>query len=114
MSNLADVYYKLGRIDDAVNIHRKVLLNKQNVLGRTHPQVVDTMQDLASTYHKIGRTTQAIELAEKALEIRKRKLGIEHPDTLTSMHNLAYFYSAPQPKSKTLGPPSILQPVAYR
>ncbi|KEP45630.1 kinesin light chain [Rhizoctonia solani 123E] len=64
----------------------------KQVLGKDHPNTLDSMNNLACTYTNLGRHEDARSLHSETLDIRKRVLGKDHPDTLASMNNLANTY----------------------
>jgi Tetratricopeptide repeat len=92
MANLASMYYRNGRWEDAAKLEEILLEARRKSLGAEHPDTLKVMGHLATLYCKQGRLEDASKLAEKVLEARRRLLGEEHPDTLTAMANLAVTY----------------------
>ena len=82
-----------GRLQEAMELRKKVLEARQRALGSEHPNTLRAMTGLANSYGDLGRRHEAVELREKVLEARQRMLGNEHRDTLGAMTGLANSYS---------------------
>jgi tetratricopeptide (TPR) repeat protein len=94
MNGLATLYWRMGRMKEAVELHGKTLDIRERVLGLQHPDTLQSMYGLAASRWSLGHMKEATQLHEKTLEIRKSVLGLEHPDTLKSMYGLAVSYSS--------------------
>ena len=92
MDNLALTYWRLGRIEEAVDLQEEVLEKRRQILGVEHADTLTSMNNLSITYRDQGKTAEAVDLQEEVLEKRRQILGVEHPDTLTSMSNLSLTY----------------------
>ena len=71
---------------------------KEQVLGKTHPDTLDTIYNMANTYcDGMKDFTKAEEMFRQALDGRERSLGKEHESTKRCAANLAilYFQGAP-------------------
>ncbi len=93
-NNLVYAYHAAGRVDEAINLVKQVLTDRERVLGPDHPDTLATRNDLAAGYVTAGRVHEAIGLYKQILADRERILGPDHTDTLTSRDNLAYTYEA--------------------
>ena len=91
-NNLAYAYQDVGRLDDAITLHRQTLEDRTRILGPHHPDTLTSRNNLASAYREAGRLDDAITLHRQTLEDRTRILGPHHPSTLTSRNNLANAY----------------------
>ncbi len=55
MANLATTYHILKRYEEEMNILVEVLALRREILGNTHLDTVQTVNDLTATYHALGR-----------------------------------------------------------
>ncbi|WP_170211809.1 tetratricopeptide repeat protein [Saccharothrix australiensis] len=62
---------------------------RERIVGRDHPDTLDSLHDLAHAYRLSGDSANAIHHGEITLASRQRVLGRGHPDTVTSRHELA-------------------------
>jgi tetratricopeptide (TPR) repeat protein len=116
LSDLADLYEKQGRYDEAKPLYVKALAMRRRVHGaeRDHPDIVTSLNSLAGLYkthktqslqvairlrkHRSGTGLDWVDEAEllyvEALEMNRRMHGAEkdHPDIATSLNNLARLY----------------------
>ena len=88
-NNLANAYRSAGKLEQAIDLHKRTLADRERVLKSNHPDILASRNDLASTYESAGRLDQAITLYEQNLTEALRVLGPDHPDTLASRGNLA-------------------------
>jgi serine/threonine protein kinase/tetratricopeptide (TPR) repeat protein len=89
MGNVAVVYHRQDRYDEAEALCVETLELSRRVLGEEHPQTLDAMNLLGHVYMKQGRHDEAEQLLVKALESRRRVLGEEQ---LRLMNSLAIVY----------------------
>jgi tetratricopeptide (TPR) repeat protein len=89
MNNLAQTYRFIGRLDEALSLHKEAAELFKARLGPEHPDSIRSMENLAGAYYSVGRLDEALVLNETTLKLRKGRLGPEHPDTLGSLNNLA-------------------------
>jgi eukaryotic-like serine/threonine-protein kinase len=89
MGVMGQVYGKLGLYVRAQALLTQAVDIRRRVLGPTHPQTLNSMDDLGWTLNREGYYTEAEKLQRETLDLRRHVLGPEHPDTLTSMTNLA-------------------------
>ena len=91
-NNLANAYRDVGRLDEAITLHKQTLDARTRTLGPNHPDTLASRHNLAVAYRDAGRLDQAIELHQQTLKDTEGLLGPNHPDTLTSRNNLAVAY----------------------
>ena len=91
-NNLANAYQDVGRLDEAITLHKQTLDARTHILGPDHPGTLGSRNNLANVYRDAGKLDQAIELHQQTLEDTEVLLGPDHPDTLTSSNNLAVTY----------------------
>ena len=92
MNNLAVIYQKLGRFDNALLLFLKVFETREKILSKDHIKTLVSMNNLATIYQSIGKFAKALPLFKKVYILRKKKLGEKNPSTLISLHNLANTY----------------------
>ncbi|MCL2595426.1 MAG: tetratricopeptide repeat protein, partial [Promicromonosporaceae bacterium] len=84
-----------ARWEAAIQLLEPVLEARKRVLGKDHPDTLDSANNLAICYQGLGgeeNLQKAIKLHKETHEARKRVLGKDHPDTLNSANNLANCY----------------------
>ena len=91
-NNLANAYQDVGRLDEAITLHKQTLDARTRTLGPNHPDTLGSGDNLACAYREAGRLDEAITLHKQTLDARTHILGPNHPDTLDSRHNLAVAY----------------------
>jgi len=74
ISNLADLFERMGRPDQAEPLYAWALRERTALLGRGHPDTLKSMFDLAGLLHAQGRVYEARVLHEQALETRMKQL----------------------------------------
>jgi tetratricopeptide (TPR) repeat protein len=65
---------------------------RKAILGASHPDTLQSMNNLANLYENQGKYDEAEPLYVECLALCKAILGASHPDTLQSMNNLAGLY----------------------
>jgi tetratricopeptide (TPR) repeat protein len=80
MNNLADIYWKQGKVDKAQELFIEALENRKEMLGDNHPDVAWIMNFVAGTYYDKAMIVEAKEYYKNTLNIRKSNLGSNHPD----------------------------------
>ena len=86
------VYYRLGEYNQAIELHRKALLIRNQINGEDHANVATIYSNLALVYATLNEYNQAKDLNEKALLIRKKLFGEDHADVAITYNNLASVY----------------------
>ena len=81
LSNLAAVYYALGRYADSERLLKHVLNVREHVLGHSDPLTLLSVVNLATLYNELGRYREAEPLYERALAGSPVP---EHPFTIRS------------------------------
>jgi eukaryotic-like serine/threonine-protein kinase len=79
----------LGRLDEALEVHRAVLSARRQVLGPEHPDTLVSRTNVGNALNSLGRFEAALAEHRGVLSIRARLFGRDHPDTLTSRDNVA-------------------------
>lgn len=87
--NVAGNHFLLGQYQAAQLKYRRALQLHEKVLGKEHPDTLDSMSNLALVLDSLGKYEEAEQMHRQTLKLRKRELGAEHPDTRRSRNNLA-------------------------
>ena len=90
LDNLAAVYNRLDKYEQAVLLLQRALAIQEQVLGAEHPDVATSLNSLAAVYNNQGNYKQAEPLLWRALTIRERVLGADHPHTALTLSNLGF------------------------
>ncbi|NER79077.1 MAG: tetratricopeptide repeat-containing protein, partial [Leptolyngbya sp. SIO1D8] len=81
-----------GRYEAAEPLCIQVLEMNQQLLGQSHPQVADSLNNLAALYSTQGRYKEAEPLYQQALEMNQQFLGKNHSQIAHSLDSLAELY----------------------
>ena len=82
-------YRIIGKHKESEKVYRQTLELKEKVLGREHPDTLNSMNNLAVVIGNQGKYKEAEQICRQTLELKEKVMGRKHPDTLTSMNNLA-------------------------
>ncbi|WP_238413159.1 tetratricopeptide repeat protein [Saccharothrix deserti] len=74
---------------ESVPIARRLVADRQRVLGPRHPDTLTARHTLARQLDLVGDPADAAAELDQLLADRVAVLGADHPDTLTTRHNLA-------------------------
>ena len=88
MHTMGSVYLQLGLYPKARSLLERALELRRQVLGRDHPDTLDSMAELAALLHRDGHDPEAERLLRAALEAQRRRLGKNDRRTLRSMASL--------------------------
>lgn len=92
LNDQGELYLSLGEYELAKRCFKKTLVIRENILGKQHPDYVESLNNLASVYRDQGQYPQALPLFQEALAIAKQISG-ENPRLYTmSLNNLANLY----------------------
>ncbi|MEM6252881.1 MAG: CHAT domain-containing protein [Cyanobacteria bacterium P01_D01_bin.156] len=73
-------------------LYQRALQIREAVLGESHPDVANSLNNLAFLYQNQGNYSAAESLHQRALQIRETALGENYPDVANSLNNLAELY----------------------
>jgi Tfp pilus assembly protein PilF len=88
-NSLAKVLQARGDHKAAEEHFRRVLVGREKVLGKEHPDTLTSVNNLGAVLQAQGDYKTAEEHHRRALAGWESVLGKEHPNTLTSANNLA-------------------------
>jgi tetratricopeptide (TPR) repeat protein len=94
-SNLGEMYRKLGRLDESIEMQEstlEVLQRKSAESGRHSENEVMILNNLATAYKNKGRIDEALLMYEQARLAMESFFGEDHPQTLNTIQNLATAY----------------------
>ncbi|MEU5591848.1 serine/threonine-protein kinase [Streptomyces sp. NPDC020298] len=81
---------RLGRWDEAGELHRAVAAERARLLGPDHPDTLASRYELGFTLSRAGRPADALREYTEVARARARVLGAGHPDTLAARQETAY------------------------
>ncbi len=84
--------YREGRAAEAVALAAKSLAARREILGETHIDTGESLNNLGAMNYGAGDYDKAEPLYQQALQIRREELGPTHPLYSTSLNNLALLY----------------------
>ncbi|MDC3958616.1 tetratricopeptide repeat protein [Polyangium jinanense] len=79
---------ELGDHRKALEYHQQALDIRRDVLGETHPDTAESLNNVGHSLGETGNHRTALEYQKKALEIYRKVLGETHPNTATSLSNI--------------------------
>ncbi|WP_203184984.1 FxSxx-COOH system tetratricopeptide repeat protein [Streptomyces pratensis] len=88
-NNLAIGLDSQGEWQQAADLHRQDLADRERLFGAEHHQTLASRNNLASSLSSLGEYQEAVGLHRRNLTETERAFGPEHPHTLTSRGNLA-------------------------
>jgi tetratricopeptide (TPR) repeat protein len=77
-----------SKYEEAEVIERQVLKTSIKVLGREHPDTLNSIMSIGSLLRKQGKSKEEEEIKKRELTTKLRVLGHTHPGTLTAKNNL--------------------------
>lgn len=86
--------YWAARYADGVPKARASLSLREKALGRTHPDVANSLEILGGLQHMLAKYADARSAHERALRIREQALGPAHPRVASSLSHLATLFEA--------------------
>lgn len=89
LNNLAEVYRRRGRHDEAERRFKAALALCEKIYGLEHLEVGRVLRNLAELLRAQGHYKPAEPLCRRALAIQEKALGAKHPQTIQSMNYLA-------------------------
>ncbi len=89
LSNLANDYFKGGRIAEALDVYNETLEVTLRFFGPEHSNTALVLNNIGLAQLKLGRFDEARENARRALDVRRRNIGAAHQFTIRSAILLA-------------------------
>ncbi|KAI4145941.1 MAG: hypothetical protein LQ340_006105 [Diploschistes diacapsis] len=79
----------MGNFQSAEPIARRSLTTRKIMLGKEHPDTLESMANLASVLEGQGKYEESERMNRQIFILKETVLGKKHPDTLMTMSNLA-------------------------
>ncbi|MFF2701404.1 tetratricopeptide repeat protein [Streptomyces cyaneofuscatus] len=81
---------RLGRWEEAGDVHRAVAAERESVLGPDHPDTLASRHEIGLTLSRTGRAADALREFGQVAAGRERTLGPDHPQTLAARQETAH------------------------
>ncbi|MFG2332517.1 tetratricopeptide repeat protein [Streptomyces sp. NPDC048604] len=81
---------RLGRWEEAGEVHRAVAEDRERALGPDHPDTLTSRYEVGFTLSRTDRAGDALHEFARVADGRERTLGADHPDTLAARQETAY------------------------
>ncbi|OEJ37578.1 serine/threonine protein kinase [Streptomyces agglomeratus] len=81
---------RLGRWNEAGEVHRAVAAEREHALGPDHPDTLASHYEVGFTLSRTGRAADALREFGRVAEGRERTMGPDHPETLAARQEMAY------------------------
>ncbi|MFJ5048460.1 tetratricopeptide repeat protein [Streptomyces sp. NPDC088719] len=81
---------RLGRWEEAGEVHREVAAQRGRALGPDHPDTLASRYELGLTLSRTGRAEEGLREFARVAEGRERALGPDHPQTLAARQATAH------------------------
>ncbi|MGW0732025.1 tetratricopeptide repeat protein [Streptomyces sp. NPDC002851] len=81
---------RLGRWEEAGEVHRAVAAERAELLGPGHPDTLASRYEVAFMLSRTGRAAAALAEYTGVVEGREHALGPDHPETLAARQEMAY------------------------
>ena len=94
MALVGGLYESQGKYDEAEPLYKECLAKRETILGKDHPNTLQSMNNLALLYKSQGKYDEAEIVYKECLAKRETILGKDHPSTLNTMNNLALLYKS--------------------
>ncbi|MET8681031.1 tetratricopeptide repeat protein [Streptomyces sp. NPDC004647] len=81
---------RLGRWEEAGEVHRSVAAEREHALGPEHPDTLASRYEVGFTLSRLGRPADALREYSRVAAGRERVLGPDHAETLAARQETAY------------------------
>ena len=88
---LSKIYYSLGMYGVALPLAEQSLSTRRQILGKNHPDTLDSLAAYANCLGSIGRRGEAEPIMRELVKKSRQTLGEQHEDTLIRIGNLGMF-----------------------
>ena len=93
VNNIAYLYMKLGRYDEALPLFTNSLAMREEVLGKKHPETLKSIRNLADLFKCMGRFYDALPLLHKYASLLVKLVGKIHPYVTEINHEITLLYN---------------------
>ncbi|MCP5006773.1 MAG: tetratricopeptide repeat protein [Planctomycetes bacterium] len=92
--NMALVLYDDGKRSNALQLQKKSIAIREEILDPKHPSLATSYNNIALTYQDLGDYNKALQFQKISIAIREEILDPKHPSLATSYGNIASTYRA--------------------
>jgi tetratricopeptide (TPR) repeat protein len=103
MNNLAFVYHKQNRLEEAAALQARTLEIKRRVMGNKHFETLRSLANLGFVLQDQGRLQEAESLLVEAYQTGVATLGSDHPGTYRAIYRLARVTALQNKRDEALG-----------
>ncbi|KAF3240648.1 hypothetical protein TWF128_011263 [Orbilia oligospora] len=96
MHNIALVFSKQGKYDEAMQWYERALAGREKALGKDHPSTLSTVHNIAAVFSNQGKYDEAMQWYERALAGKEKALGKDHLSTLSTIDCLRTLNNNPK------------------
>jgi tetratricopeptide (TPR) repeat protein len=93
LNNLANVYQRQDRLQDAETLLKEVVIRKELLYGDKSTSIFEQLMNLGHIYRVQGRFSEMEDMFRRALERAEATLGSEDQNTLAAAYELHSFYT---------------------
>jgi CHAT domain-containing protein len=87
LNNLATIYSRLGRYEDARDAYTKALAIYEKTLGPEHPFVVTGLNNLGGLLMRMGKAPEAIDILERSEKLQEKNFGPDNYRVAAALSN---------------------------
>jgi CHAT domain-containing protein/Tfp pilus assembly protein PilF len=91
-SNLAELYWKMGRLNEAERMGRRSVAIRESKLGNTHHDLALSLNQLGLIYRSLGRHDEAVSCFERCLSMHDANPEKNILEMISALNNLAMLY----------------------
>jgi len=102
LTSLAEILNVTAVYAEAAELNATALGIQESILGREHPELINTLNAIADIRITMGDKNGAAEPLERAMAIAEQTLGADHPGFASSLQNLAKLRSALNAREQAL------------
>lgn len=92
VNNQANLYYRLGQYEKAIDFFDQVKKQDSLLLGETHPDYALTLSNMAMAFNDNGDADKAEKLMLQSIDISKQNADVTSSDYASKLNNLARVY----------------------
>ncbi|KAH3745076.1 kinesin light chain [Pelomyxa schiedti] len=88
-SNMGQVYYDMGKLEEAVQLYEQTIEMRKRLQGEAHPKTAIAFTNLANVFKRREDFPRAVSLFKQALAINRQVYKGDHPTIASDLVNLA-------------------------
>ena len=75
LNNLALIYFQDGQYENAKLTYEKALIKSENLVGKTHPNIIKILEDIKKCCEKMGNDAEVEEINNRLEDLRRAVSG---------------------------------------